>query len=64
MRRKKINEVVVHVVPLSHGSVSEMINELHLQVIENRIEQCNFTTEQKVDIINKIIKKITDANNS
>lgn len=60
MKKLQIRSIVPHFVQYEHPqSLSDRIADLHIQVIERRLSQSDFTTEQKLTIIDKIIENLS-----
>ena len=58
MRKKQIHKIVPHIVP-NHGPValSEQLADLHIQVIEGYLNRLNLSKQQRLAVINLLIKK-------
>ena len=59
MRKNLVHNVEVFV---SDGAdlhaLADKISEFHVSVIERRLVQSNFTTRQKIEVVNKIIQNL------
>lgn len=61
MRKKQIKRVVLHTVRDQNermSSLPDAINQFHVSVIERRLRQSCFSTEQKITVINRIEKEL------
>ena len=59
MKKPQIRNIIPHFVCNSQqDSLSCMIAELHVKVIEHKLNRSNFTTEQKLAVIDNIIKNL------
>ncbi|MGF7060138.1 hypothetical protein HNR33_003828 [Brassicibacter mesophilus] len=60
MVNKQVQKIVIHLVepPESDTSIPDKINELHVDIIRRRLDQNNLTAEQKIIIIDQIIKNL------
>ena len=56
MRKNRIRNVIVHTAnQLNFHSLADQMSQFHLDVIERRLGQSGLSTEQKIEIIDKII---------
>lgn len=56
MRKNQIQHVIIHPAdPLNDHSRADQMSQFHLDVIERRLGQSDLSTEQKIEIIDKII---------
>lgn len=59
MGKNSIRNVIVHISDDTDiHSLSNRINEFHVDIIERRLNQSNLTTEQKTAVIDKIIDEL------
>lgn len=57
--KKQIKNVFVHIVAYeSTDSLTERVNAFHVDIIQRRLKQSNLTTDQKIDVVNKIIENL------
>lgn len=55
----KAKNVTVDIVENENGdSITEKVNDFHIDVIRRRFDQSNFTLNQKVEILDKIIQNL------
>lgn len=67
MKKLQIRRIIPHIVQWEHSSpLSDRVADLHAQVIESRLEQLELTTEQKIMVIDRIMKniKFREGNNA
>lgn len=56
----KAKNVTVDIVENENGdSITEKVNDFHIDVIRRRFDQSNFTLNQKVEILDKIIQNLS-----
>lgn len=56
MKKPQIRSIIPHFVQHEHAnSLSSRIADLHIQVIESRLNQLALTTEQKLAVIDQIL---------
>lgn len=59
MKKPQVRRIIPHFVQYEHSkSLSDMISDLHVQVIENRLNRLDLTTEQKLKVIDLIVAKL------
>lgn len=59
MKKNQIRRVIIHGADnLNFNSLSDKINEFHIEVIERRLNQLSLTKEQKNAVINRIIDNL------
>lgn len=64
MKKKQIQNVNVHIVKGEHAFPFNKINQLHVEVIEHNLKKTNLTYQQKITVIDKIIKNMKLRENS
>lgn len=59
MKKPQVRRIIPHFVQHEHSkSLSDMISDLHVQVIENRLNRLDLTTEQKLKVIDLILANL------
>lgn len=59
MRQNRVQKMQVHWVPPPDGaSVAECVNRFHVQIIQHRIDQLDWTSAEKMELIDSILHKI------
>lgn len=60
MVNKQVRNIIIHLVkpPESDTSIPDKINELHVEIIRQRLKQNNLTAEQKIAVIDRIIQNL------
>lgn len=56
MRKNHVHNVIIHIPEnIDFHSLSDKINEFHLEVVESRLKRSNLTIEDKIAVIDKIL---------
>ncbi len=59
MRKNHVHNIVVHNEEnTDFQTLSDKVNEFHVEVIERRLNQMNITLDKKISIIDKIITNL------
>lgn len=59
MKKPQVRRIIPHFVHDEHSaSLSDRIADLHVQVIENRLNRLDLTTEQKLKVIDLILANL------
>lgn len=59
MKKPQVRRIIPHFVQDEHpASLSDRIADLHVQVIENRLNRLDLTTEQKLKVIDLIVANL------
>lgn len=62
MKKPQIRSIIPHFVQHEHAkSLSSRIADLHIQVIESRLNQLALTTEQKLTVIDQILANLKNS---
>jgi hypothetical protein len=63
MVNKQVRKIVIHLVKPSESdtSIPDKINELHVEIINRRLEQNDLTAEQKIAVIDQIIENLKSS---
>jgi len=61
MRKNQALKVIIHNTNSNSDSRSDIVNRFHAQVIERRLNQLPLTIDQKISVINEIIKNLRSS---
>ncbi len=59
MKKNHVQSIIIHTPDnMDFHALSDKVNEFHAEVIERRLNRSNQTIEQKLAVIDKIIKNL------
>ena len=59
MKKNCVKNVIVHMPEnMDFHTLSDKINEFHLEVVERRLNGSNLTTDEKIAVIDKILDNL------
>jgi len=58
VKKNLVRKIFIHTNALDFHTLADKVNEFHVEIIERRLENSNFTKKQKLIIINRIIEEL------